>query len=447
MATPATSSSTPIRKVAFASSIGTLIEYFDFFIFGTAAALVFNVLFFPSLDPLAGTLASFAIFGVAFFVRPLGGVIFGHFGDRVGRKNMLVLSLLTMGIATVMVGMLPTYSQIGIWAPILLVLTRMMQGAAVGGEWSGAVLMAAEHAPARQRAFYSSWPQAGIPAGLVLATASFYLVNLLPESAMMSWGWRIPFLASAILVLLGLYIRLRISESPAFQAVRDEGQVSRFPAGEVLRTAKKSVLIALLAHAANSIVFYMAAVFALSYVSEQGGASRGTVLLAIMFAALIQIVTIPLAAVLADRYGRRPVLLAGAVLAMLSAFPFFWLLDTGNSLAIVLAMVIAIPVVHALLYGPEASFMPELFETRMRYTGSAIGYQVGSMLFSGPTPFIAAALFAWAQSPWPLALYMILGGVLTFVGVFMARESYRDDIAWSRTPVEATTSVETTTVS
>ncbi len=434
MATEAPSSDMSIRKVAFASSIGTLIEYFDFFIFGTASALVFNELFFPSLDPLAGTLAAFATFGVAFFVRPLGGVIFGHFGDRLGRKAMLVLSLVLMGVATAVVGVLPTYAQIGFWAPALLVLTRMLQGAAVGGEWSGAVLLAAEHAPPGKRAFYASWPQAGIPAGLVLATASFYLVGLLPRDAMMSWGWRIPFLASTVLVLLGLYIRLRISESPAFQAVRDEGQVARFPAAEVLRTAKKSVLIAILSHAANSIVFYMAAVFALTYASKEGGAERGTVLLAIMAAALIQIVTIPLAAVLADWYGRRPVLLVGAVLTVLAAFPFFWLLDTGNTAAIVLAMVIALPVLHSLLYGPEASFMPELFETRLRYSGSAIGYQVGSMLFSGPTPFLAAALFAWAGSAWPLALYMIFGGVLTFVGVYLARESSQDDIGWVGSP-------------
>jgi metabolite-proton symporter len=444
MATGARTSAPSIRKVATASSIGTLIEYFDFFIFGTAAALIFNKLFFPSLDPLAGTLASFATFGVAFFVRPLGGVVFGHFGDRVGRKTMLVVSLLTMGVATAMVGVLPTYDQIGIWAPILLVFTRMLQGVAVGGEWSGAVLMAAEHAPPRKRAFYSSWPQAGIPAGLVLATASFYLVEQLPESAMMSWGWRVPFLASAGLVLIGLYIRARIEESPAFRSVRDSGQVSRYPVADVLRTAKKSVLIAILSHAANSVVFYIATVFALRYASEEGGAQRSTVLLAVMVAALLQIVTIPLVAVLADRHGRRPVLLAGAVFTVAAAFPFFWLIGTGDTLAIVAAMVIALPIAHSLLYAPLSAFMPELFETRMRYTGSAMGYQLGSMLLSGPTPFVAAALFAWAGAAWPLALYVMFGAVLTFVGVYVARETYRDDITGAPEPVESSGSAAPT---
>ena len=417
-----TSAAVPIHRIAFASFIGTCIEYFDFFIFSTAAALVMNDLFFPSLDPLAGTLAAFATFGVAFFVRPLGGMVFGHFGDRIGRKRMLVLSLVIMGIGTTSVGLLPTYAQIGIWAPILLVVTRMLQGLAVGGEWSGAVLLAAEHAPAGKRAFYSSWPQAGIPAGLVLSSVSFYLVEQMPHDAMMSWGWRVPFIGSALLVAVGLYVRLRIDESPAFKAVQSQGEVSSFPARELFRTAKRPVAIALLSHAANSVVFYMAAVFGLKYAADQG-AEDGEILLALMMAAIVQIFTIPLSAVMADRYGRRPVLFAGAFLTTASAFPIFWLLGTGQFLPTLVAMVLAISVIHALLYGPEASFLPELFETRLRYTGSAVGYQVGSMIFSGPTPFIAAALFAWADSPWPLATYMILAGVLTITGVAMARES------------------------
>ncbi|WP_037063086.1 MFS transporter [Pseudonocardia acaciae] len=444
MATAARTSAPSIRKVALASSIGTLVEYFDFFIFGTASALVFNKLFFPSLDPLAGTLASFATFGVAFFVRPLGGVVFGHFGDRVGRKTMLVVSLLTMGVGTAIVGLLPTYERIGIWAPILLVLTRMLQGAAVGGEWSGAVLMAAEHAPRRKRAFYSSWPQAGVPAGLVLATASFYLVEQLPPDAMMSWGWRVPFLASAVLVLIGLYIRARIEESPAFRSVRDSGQVSRFPAAEVLRSGKRSVLIAILSMAANSVFFYTATVFALRYASQEGGAQRGTVLLAVMVAALLLIVTMPITALLADRYGRRPVLLAGAVFGTAAAFPFFLLLHTGSTIAILAAMVMALPIAHSLLYTPLSAFMPELFETRMRYSGSAIGYQIGAMLFSGPTPFVATALFAWAGAAWPLALYLMFGAVLTLAGVYAARETYHDDLRDTPEPVRTSESPATT---
>ncbi|TNC29466.1 MFS transporter [Amycolatopsis alkalitolerans] len=436
MASRTPSSGVPVGRIAFASFIGTVIEFFDFFIFSTAAALVFNKIFFPSLDPLAGTLAAFATFAVAFVAKPLGGVIFGHFGDRLGRKAMLVLSLVMMGTGTAMVGLLPTYAQIGIWAPLLLVVSRVLQGVAIGGEWSGAVLMAVEHAPPGRRAFYSSWPQRGVPAGLVLATVSFYLVGLLPQSAMMSWGWRIPFLASAVLVILGLYIRLKVTESPAFQSVLDRGEVSRFPAGEVVRRAGKPLLIAIFSMAVNSVVFYLSAVYALSYGVQRAGATRGTMLLAVCIAGLVQVFTIPRVAVLADRYGRRPVLLAGAVLAMVTAFPFFWLLNTGNAIAIIVALVIALPVVHTLTYGPMASFLPELFDTRLRYSGSAIGYQVGSMVWSGPVPFVAAALVSLAGNAWPLAVYIIVGGIATVIAVLVARESYRDDIRQVGRPAE-----------
>jgi metabolite-proton symporter len=420
--------SVEVRKVACASFIGTLIEYFDFFIFGTASALIFNKVFFPALDPLIGTLASFATFGVAFVARPVGGVVFGHFGDRVGRKTMLVVSLALMGSATALVGLLPTYAQIGIWAPLLLVVSRMLQGAAVGGEWSGAVLMAVEHAPPGKRAFYGSWPLCGVPAGLTLATASFYLVQMLPPGAMISWGWRIPFVASVVLVVLGVYIRLRISESPVFRVVRDRGEQARFPAVEVLRRARTRVVIAVLSFAVNAVVFYMATVYALSYGAKEG-TSRGTILLAVCVAAVLQIFTTPAVAVLADRYGRRPVLLAGTVLAGIVAFPFYWLLNTGNFVAILVAMIVALPIVHALTYTPLASFLPELFETRLRYSGSAIGYTVGAMIWSGPTPFVSAALFSWAQDSWPLAMYVIVAGVVTFAAVFAARETYRDDLS------------------
>ncbi|MGW7068765.1 MFS transporter [Streptomyces sp. NPDC054855] len=419
----------PIAKIAFASFIGTLIEFFDMFIFGTASALVFDELFFPKLDPLTGTLASFATFAVGFAARPLGGVIFGHFGDRLGRKKMLVLSLLVMGVGTAAVGVLPTYAHVGIWAPVLLVLARLLQGIAIGGEWSGAVLMAIEHAPPGKRAFYASWPLCGVPTGLVLATGAFFLIELLPHDAMMSWGWRLPFLASAVLVAIGLYIRMQISESPVFQAVRDRREEARFPAGEVVRRAGKPLLLGIFSMAANSIPFYMATVFALSYGQKTVGLSRGTLLLAVCIASALQIFTIPIVAMLTDRFGRRPLLLFGCVLTVLEAFPFFWLINTGNTFAVIAAMILALPVVHALTYAPMSSFLPELFETRVRYSGSAIAYQVGSMLLSGPVPFVSAALFAWANKPWPLALYIVAGGVVSFAVVLVARESYRDDLA------------------
>ncbi|WP_172652726.1 MFS transporter [Rhodococcus opacus] len=425
-----------IQRVAFASFIGTLIEYFDFFIFGAASALIFNKVFFTDLDPLTGTLASFATFGVAFAARPLGGIVFGHFGDKLGRKPMLVLSLVLMGVGTGMVGLLPTYAQIGIWAPLLLVVTRLVQGVAMGGEWSAAVLMAVEHAPPGKRAFYGSWTMCGVPAGVVLATAAFYLVEQLPEEDLMAWGWRVPFLASVFLVLLGLYIRMKISESPAFEAVQETEEQAKYPALEVIRKSPKSIVIAIFTMAAAHIPFYMATVFALSYGAQQVGVTRGTVLLAVCLASAIQVFTIPVAAIAADRYGRRPVLLIGSVVTALMAFPFFWLLDLGSFVAIFLAMVIALPIAHSLTFATQASFVPELFETRLRYSGSAIGYQIGGMVMSGPVPFISAALLAWAGSGWPMSLYIVVGSALTFIAVYVARESYRDDIVDLETPVD-----------
>jgi MFS family permease len=411
------------RKVVFASFIGTAIEFFDFGIFSAASALVFNEVFFTSLDPLAGTLASFATFGVAFFIRPVGAAIFGHFGDRLGRKTMLALSLGLMGTATTMVGLLPTYAAIGIWAPVLLVVSRLLQGLAVSGEWSGAVLMGMEHAPPKQRAFYAMWPQRGVPAGWLLATGSFFLVGLLPQDQMLSWGWRIPFLASSILVAVGMYVRLQLPESPAFEAVREREGVARYPVAEVLRTSKKSLLTAVCAMGANSVVFYMTAVFALSYGVKEAGASRNTMLLAVATGLLLQIFTIPIVAKIADRHGRRPVLLAGSVLSALLAFPLFWLIDTGSPPAIILAMVLALSVVHALTGAPIAIFLPELFEPRVRYSGSAMGYHIGAMVMSGPVPFASAALFRWAGAPWILSLYILAGAALTFVAVLFARET------------------------
>jgi metabolite-proton symporter len=425
-----------IAKIATASLIGTTIEFFDFFIFGTASALVFNKLFFPALDPLIGTLAAFATFGVAFVARPLGAVIFGHFGDRVSRKRMLVTSLMMMGVGTIAVGLLPTYAQVGILAPILLVVCRLVQGLALGGEWSGAVLMAVEHAPKNKRAFYGSWPQIGVPFGLVLATGMFFLVQGLPPEQIQSWGWRVPFLVSAVLVGVGLYIRLRIEDSAAFVAVKENHQEVRFPAATVFSKAGGRVVLGALSVAAANIPFYMATVFALTYGADKG-VSRNAVLGAVCLAAVVQMATIPLAARYCDRFGRRPVLLVGCVLTALMAFPFFWLLDTHNPFAIVVALLLALPLCHSLTYAPQASFIPELFPTQLRYSGSGIAYTLGGLVFSAPVPFIAAALFSHYQAAWPLALYIVVGAALTFVAVAVARESRQDEIAWSELPVEA----------
>ncbi|NMY11907.1 MHS family MFS transporter [Pseudomonas veronii] len=418
-----TRSTSSIAKVATASFIGTLIEYFDFFLFGTAAALIFNKVFFPNLDPLIGTLAAFGTFGAAFLARPLGGFIFGHYGDRLGRKTMLVLSLLLMGFATLSVGLMPTYAQVGVLAPVLLVISRLIQGVAIGGEWSGAVLMAVEHAPPSKRAFYGSWPQCGVPAGLVLATGCFYLVQLLPQDDMMSWGWRVPFIASALLVILGMYIRLKIAESPEFEAVKERKEEVRLPVAYVMRSAWRSVLVSMMSMAAPNIIFYVATVFALKYGSETLGMPRSTILGAVCLASFIQVFTMPMVAIAADRYGTRAVLMFGSLMTMLGAYPFFWLIDTAQTLNVYLAMILALPLLHATTFGPLASFIPDQFEARVRYTGSAVGYHIGGMTHSGPVPFVAAAMFAWAGDSWPLALYIGFGGLVTLVALACMRSS------------------------
>lgn len=403
-------------RVAFASFVGTAIEWYDFFLFGSAATLVFNAQFFPTLNPLAGTLAAFATFGVAFVARPLGGIVFGHFGDRIGRKRMLFLSLLLMGGGTVAIGLLPTYGQIGVAAPVLLVLVRLLQGFAVGGEWGGAVLMAVEHAPPHRRAFYGSWPQAGVPAGLVLSASAFLAVQQLPKDQLLSWGWRLPFLASAVLILVGLYVRSRLEESPEF--VRAD--VPTFPLRDTLRRSLRAVLVGVFAQAGTNIPFYIASVFVLSYGPNEAGVSRPTVLTCLIVASLMDIAAVPLVAILADRVGRRKVLLGGAAYSAAVAFPFFWLLDTGAPAAVLLAMFLLATLGHATTYSAMAGFLAELFGAEHRYTGVSVAYQVGGLITSGPAPFIAAALFAGFGGSWVIALYIVVACAITFTALLLA---------------------------
>ena len=374
---------TSIRKVVVASFIGTTIEWYDFFIYTTAAALVFPELFFPSFEPLAGTLASFATYAVGFLARPLGGVIFGHYGDKIGRKAMLVTTLLIMGIATFLVGLLPTYETIGIWAPILLVLLRLLQGLGLGGEWGGAVLMAVEHSPDDKRGLNGSWPQMGVPAGLVLGTGAFAVVSAISGDAFVTWGWRVPFLLSILLIAVGLYIRLAIFESPAFSRVRESGTEARMPIVDVFRTYPKNVLLVVGSRIGIDVVFYIFAVYVLTYVSTNLGLPRNLGLIAISIAALIEIFTIPAFASLSDKVGRRPVLMAGAAFLGLWIFPFFWLLDTGSASLIILAVIVGLSIGHAMVYGTQASFYAELFGTRVRYSGASLGYQLAG-IFGAP---------------------------------------------------------------
>ncbi|MEV4644355.1 MFS transporter [Saccharopolyspora sp. NPDC049357] len=416
------------RKVAVASFIGTAIEWYDFYLYGTAAALVFSKLFFPSFSPLAGTLLALSTYTVGFVARPLGGIIMGHFGDRLGRKSMLVLSLLMMGIATALIGVLPTFAVAGIWAPVLLVVLRVVQGFGVGGEWGGAVLMAVEHAPPRSKGFFGAWPQVGVPAGLLLANSVFMVMtSALGEEAFLQWGWRIPFLLSAVLVLVGLFIRLQVEESPTFQDVVNSGEVDRHPFVTLLRTQWRSVLLAAGIKLSQNSIFYIFTVFVLTYATTVLGLDQSVALTGVLISSALSLFSLLFFGWLSDRYGRRRVYLAGAVLSALFTFPYFWMLDTRSAMMIWLAMVIGM-VAHDMMYGPQAAYFSELFDARVRYSGASLGYQVSSLIAGGLSPLIAVALLGVAGNHhWPIAAYMVVVGVISIVTLAVGPETHRGD--------------------
>ena len=417
-----------VARVVLASFIGTTIEWYDFFLYGTAAALVFNQLFFPTLDPLAGTMAAFATYAVGFFARPLGGIVFGHFGDRMGRKSMLVTTLMLMGTATFLIGVLPTYEQVGVAAPALLVVLRFVQGFGVGGEWGGAVLMAVEHGHAGRRGLYASWVQAGVPAGLVLATAIFNLFSLLDNETFLRWGWRVPFLFGIALLAVGMFIRLQVFESPLFAQLRDRQTVRGIPFFEVLRRYRRNVLLTMGARFAENGCFYIFTVFVLSYATTELNVPRTSILNAVLLASLVQLFVIPLFGVLSDHLGRRPVYLAGAAAMALFAFPFFWMVDTGSTTMIGLAIILGM-IAHAAMYAPQAAFFSELFGTDVRFTGVSMGYQLASPLAGGLAPLISTALLQESGGrPWPVAVYMIVLSAITLVSVWLAAETHRSQL-------------------
>jgi metabolite-proton symporter len=412
-----------LRRVVMASLIGTTIEWYDFFLYGSAAALVFNKLFFPDYDPLTGTLLAFTTYALGFVARPVGGVVFGHFGDRVGRKRLLMFSLILMGVATTLIGLLPTYAQIGVWAPIALIFLRLVQGFAVGGEWGGAVLLAAEHGDAARRGFWASWPQAGVAAGSLLAAGVLALLaSLQSEEEFLAWGWRIPFLISAVLVAIGWWIRTSVAESRTFEQELDAEAPPKVPALDVLRAKPIAVLTGSGLRLGENISYYIITVFSITYLTEVAKESRGTALNAILIGAVLHFVTIPLFARLSDRIGRRPVYAFGGFGLAAFSFAFFPMLASGDSLAIIAAIVIAL-VLHGAMYGPQAAFIAELFPTRIRYSGASIAYQLTSIIAGSLAPIIAMALFQRTGSAVPVSIYVGIACLVSGVTALLARET------------------------
>lgn len=421
---PARAGGSP-RKVAFASFIGTSIEWYDFFLYGTASALVFGALFFPSEEPIIGTLLAFGSFGVGFAARPLGGAIFGNLADKIGRKKVLVATLLIMGFATAAIGLLPTYAQIGVWAPVLLVTLRLIQGLGVGGEWGAAVLMSVEHAPSGRKGFFGSIPQMGVPVGTILSTGAFSLLALLPEDDFLSWGWRIPFLASFLLVIVGLVIRISIEESPAFQQVMASGRVEKMPIATALRGHWRTILAAAGTRFSENSTFYVVTVFSITYGVEALGLDRALILNAVLICAAVEFVLIPLFGRWSENTGHRRLFLWAAAASVLIAFPYFLLFNTGSFAIIAAAMTVTIGIA-CVMFALEPAIMGSLFPTEIRTSAVSIGYQVAAVFAGGLSPFIATGLYALFDGAWwPIAGYIALMGIISFVSMWLAPAAAR----------------------
>lgn len=418
-----------IRRVALASGIGTAVEWYDFFLYGTAAALIFGQLFFPNFSPLAGTLAAFGTFAVGFISRPIGGIVCGHFGDKIGRKAMLILTLLVMGIATFLVGLLPTYETIGIWAPILLVALRFIQGFGMGGELGGAQLMCVEYAPEGRRGFYGAWPMMGSPVGQVLSTAILaVLAVVLSDQQFASWGWRIPFLLSIVLVVVGLFIRLKIMETPAFRRVLETNTEASIPIVDVLRMYPRKVFLAVGMYLGITVTFYIFTVFAIAYATTQLEMPRPTVLTVIVIANIIAFFLCGGFGALSDRIGRRTVYTGGALMVAAMSFPFFSLLDTRQPAIMVIGLTLLGIGLYAMA-GTQGSYFAELFGTRVRYSGVSLGVTVATLVGGAVTPSLATGLIAWSGgSTWPVSLYLIGIAFIAAISSLLAGETYRSDI-------------------
>jgi MFS family permease len=424
-----TEHSAQLRKAVIASTIGTAIEWYDFFLYGTAAGLVFGKLFFPNQDPLSATLLAFGTYFIGFIARPVGAAIFGHYGDRIGRKATLIATLLFMGIATFLVAFVPTYSSIGIWGAIILTVLRALQGIGVGGEWGGSVLLAMEWSRTHgQRGLVASWPQFGVPCGLLLSTIAVAIFSAISGDQFATWGWRLPFALSVVLVGVGLWIRLGILETPVFQKLLDENKVEKAPILEVIKKQPKEIILSALLRMSEQAPFYIFTAFVFAYAVGTLKMDRNFILIAVMVAACVEFITIPLAGHISDRIGRRKMFLIGAAVTGLFGFLYFGMIDTAIPSAVFIAIVLSL-IPHGMQYGPEAALIAESFTPRLRYSGSSLGYQLASIIAGGPSPLIATALFAAYHSGYAIAIFIAACAVISLVAAAFMPDYTGKDIS------------------
>ena len=413
-----------MRPILISSIVGTAVEWYDFMIYATATGLVFNRLFFPTGDSSVSTIVAFATYAIGFLARPVGAAIFGHYGDKLGRKAMLSATIVIMGVGTFLIGLLPTYGQLGVAAPLLLVCLRFLQGIGLGGEWGGAVLMVVESAPVRHRGLLGSMVQIGNPIGNLAAVGIFALVAQLPEAELMAWGWRVPFLISIVLLGISVFIRLRLSESPAFEMIKLKNEVASLPLVEILRDHRRPLLIAIGLKVSEIAYASIAGVFVISYATGRLGLPRSLILNALLAASFVALVSIPFFGWLSDKVGRRTMFTASCLFSIAFAFPLFWLLDTRDPLIIAVTVVAAISFGQMVGFGIGAPWYSELFTARLRYSGASLGFQVGAALSGGLSPLIAASLIAWSGgATWPISLYLIACARLTLTAVYNAPET------------------------
>ncbi|MGK0699601.1 MFS transporter [Priestia flexa] len=411
------------NRALIASLIGSSIEWYDYFLYGTVAALVFSKLYFPSDDSTVGLMLAYASFAIPFFIRPLGGVIFSHIGDKIGRKKTLVMTLSLMGIATILIGLLPTYETIGIWAPILLIFLRLVQGLGIGGEWGGALLLAVEYAPENKKGFFGSIPQMGVTIGMLLGTLSISLMTLLPDEAFLAWGWRVPFILSAVLVFLGLWIRNGLDETPAFKQAKETGNIAKVPIVDTFKYHWRSVLIAVGAKFVETAPFYIFSTFIISYATGILSFEQSAALNAVTIATLVTTILIPIMGRWSDSIGRKPLYIAGTVAMILYAFPYFYLLSQGSVLLLTVATIIGLGLIWSPITAVLGTMFSEIFSTNVRYTGVTVGYQLGAALAGGTAPLVATALLsAYNNSFVPVALYIIVTAIISLVTVLFVKE-------------------------